>query len=119
MPGLAVKLALSGDLHNLAQDTHLRLARGARRAAERLLAVGKLKLRGDVRQAGLGDRLANAWRADIYPKSANARTHSPAVVFRVSDRAKTTREDSLGNVSKIASAAEIMQAHATGPTIAS
>jgi hypothetical protein len=117
--GLQVKIALAGDLHTLAHDTHLRLARGARRAAERLLSIGKLKLRGDVRQAGLGDRLANTWRANIYPQSANARTHAPSVVFRVNDRAKTQRADSLGNVSRIASAADIIEAHATGPTIVS
>jgi hypothetical protein len=72
-----------------------------------------------VRQAGLGDRLANVWRADIYPKSAGVRTHAPAVVFRVNDRAKTERTDSLGNSTKIASAAEIIEAHTTGPTIVS
>jgi hypothetical protein len=119
MAGLEVRLALTGNLHTLEQRVHLAIARGARTAAERMLARGKTRLLGDVRQAGLGDRLANVWRADIYPKSANARTHAPAVVFRVSDRAKTTREDSLGNTSKIASAAEIIKAHTEGPTITS
>jgi hypothetical protein len=121
MAGLPIrlKLAISGNLHTIERDTHLRVARGARQAAERLLAIGKLRLRQDVRQAGLGDRLPNVWRADIYPKSANARTHAPAVVFRVNDRAKTERTDSLGNSRKIASAAEIIEAHATGPTIVS
>jgi uncharacterized protein DUF6441 len=119
MAGLQVSLALQGNLHTLEERVHLALARGARTAAERMLARGKTRLRGDVRQAGLGDRLANVWRADIYPRSKNARTHAPAVVFRVSDRAKTTREDSLGNTSRIASAAEIIQAHTVGPTITS
>jgi hypothetical protein len=35
-----------------------------------------------VRQAGLGDRLANTWRVDVYPKSASQRTHAPAVYIR-------------------------------------
>jgi hypothetical protein len=116
---LQIRLAAAGNLHTLEQRVHLAIARGARTAAERMLARGKTRLRGDVRQAGLGDRLANVWRADIYPKSANARTHQPAVVFRVSDRAKTSREDSLGNVGKIASAADIIRAHTEGPTITS
>jgi hypothetical protein len=116
---IRLKLAISGNLHTLERDTHVRIATGARRAAERLLAIGKLRLRQDVRQAGLGDRFANVWRADIYPKSANARTHSPAVVFRVNDRAKTERADSLGNTSKIASAADIIEANTTGATLVS
>ncbi len=119
MNPLQVKLALTGDLKAYAHQTHLRIARGARTAAEKQLARGKLALRGDVRAAGLGDRLANTWRAEIYPKSASVRTHAPAVVFRVNDRAKTRREDSVGNVSTIASAADIIRAHTTGPTIRS
>lgn len=119
MPSLQLKLALTGDLHKFANDVHLGIARGVRNAAERQLGRGKLALRGDVISAGLGPRLANTWRGDIYPKSANARTHSPAVVFRVNDRAKTKREDSFGNTSTIASAADIIQAHTAGPTITS
>lgn len=75
---LQVKLALSGDLNGFARDVHLRIARGARNAAEKHAARAKLLLRQDTR-GPLGDRLANAWRADIYPKSASARTHAPAV----------------------------------------
>jgi hypothetical protein len=116
---LQLKLAFTGDLHTLEQRVHLAFARGAREAAERHLAAGKLKLRADVRGAGLGDRLANVWRAEIYPRSANVRTHNPAVVFRVNDRAKTKRSDSLGNVATIASAADIITAHTIGPTISS
>jgi hypothetical protein len=119
MNPLQVKLALKGDLTDFAHQTHLRIARGARNAAEKQLARGKVALRGDVRAAGLGDRLANTWRAEIYPKSASVRTHAPAVVFRVNDRAKTKREDSLGNVGTIGSAADIIRAHTFGPTIVS
>ncbi len=77
---LAIKLAVSGDLAAFARDTHLRLARGARLAAERFAARAKLAYRGAVRGAGLGDRLANTVRVNIYPQSASLRTHSPAVV---------------------------------------
>ncbi len=116
---MQIRLALTGDLAAFAHQTHLRIARGARNAVEKQAARGKLALRGDVRAAGLGDRLANTWRADIYPRSASARTHAPAVVFRVNDRAKTQRENSLGNASTIASAADIIRAHTAGPTIVS
>jgi len=77
---LQIKLAVTGDLASFARQTHLRFAGGARLAAERFAARAKLAYRGAVRGAGLGDRLANTVRVDIYPKSASVRTHSPAVV---------------------------------------
>jgi hypothetical protein len=119
LKSLQVKLALTGNLGGFANDVHLAIARGARNAAEKQLARGKLALRGDVRAAGLGDRLANTWRAEIYPRSASAHTHSPTVVFRANDGAATTRTNSLGNTSTIASAADIIKAHTFGPTIRS
>lgn len=93
-----VKLALQGDLKGYAEQTHLRIARGARIAAEKQAARAKLALRGDVRRAGLGDRLANTWRVNVFPKSASVHTHSPAVYVRNT-------------------APEIITAHAEGVTI--
>jgi hypothetical protein len=116
---LQVRLALQGDLGKFAHETHLRIAKGARTAADKLYVRGKIALRGDVIAAGLGQRLANTWRAEIYPKSAGQRTHAPAVVFRVNDRAKTKRTDSFGNEATIASAADIIQSHTIGATITS
>ena len=79
---LQVKLAISGNLAGFAEQTHLRIARGARVAAEKQATRAKLALRGDVRAAGLGDRLANTWRVNVFPKSASSRTHSPAVFVK-------------------------------------
>lgn len=76
---LAIKVEYRGDLKTFARDQHLRIASGARNAAERLAARAKLAYRGMVRSAGLGDRLANAIRVNIYPASASKRTHAPAV----------------------------------------
>lgn len=76
---LQVKLALTGNLTGFAEQTHLRIARGARNAVEKQAAIAKLRLRQDTRPA-LGDRVANAWRADIFPQSAAKHTHSPAVL---------------------------------------
>lgn len=73
-----VKIAFQGDLAGYAKQTHLRIAAGARRAVEIHAANAKLALRQDTRPA-LGERIANAWRADIYPRSAAAHTHAPAV----------------------------------------
>lgn len=79
---LQVKLAVSGNLADFAEQTHLRIARGARNAAEKQAARAKLALRNDVRAAGLGDRLANTWRVTVFPRSASSRTHSPAVFVK-------------------------------------
>lgn len=76
---LQVNLAWQGDLAGFARETHLKFARGARNAAEKQAARAKLAYRGAVRSAGLGDRLANTVRVDIYPKSASVHTHAPAV----------------------------------------
>ena len=76
---LQVKIAFQGNLARFSRETHLRLARGARIGAERFAAQAKLAYRGAVRNGGLGDRLANTVRVDIYPKSAAKRTHAPAV----------------------------------------
>lgn len=75
---MQIKLAFQGDLTGFAQQTHLRIAAGARIAAEKQAARSKLALRADART--LGERIANAWRADIYPKSASVHTHAPAVM---------------------------------------
>jgi hypothetical protein len=65
---LQVSLAFRGDLEGFADRTHAAIARGARNAVEKQAARAKLQLRQDTRSA-LGDRVANAWRANIYPKS--------------------------------------------------
>lgn len=77
---LQVKLALQGDLAGYARQVHLRVAAGARSAAEKMAARAILSLRDDVRQGGLGDKIANTWRQNVYPKSASQHTHSPAVL---------------------------------------
>jgi hypothetical protein len=46
---------------------------GARKFRERAVTA----LRDDVRRAGLGDRLANTWRAEVYPRDGASLT--PAV----------------------------------------
>lgn len=79
MSSLQVQLAWSGDLATFARQTHLKFARGARIAAETQAARAKLAYRGAVRQGGLGNRVANAVRVDIFPKSASVHTHAPAV----------------------------------------
>lgn len=79
MSSLRVAIKFDSNLDKYAHDVHLRIARGARTAAERQAARAKVLLRQDVVAGGLGEKVANAWRADIYPKSPAAHTHAPAV----------------------------------------
>lgn len=74
-----VGILFQGDLKKFAQETHLKIARGARNGAERQQARAKVAYRSAVRQAGLGDKVANAVRVDIFPASAAKRTHAPSV----------------------------------------
>jgi len=76
---LQIRIAMEGNLAGFARATPLKFARGARIGAERFAAQAKLGYRGAVRAGGLGDRVANAVRVDIFPKSAAVRTHAPAV----------------------------------------
>ena len=69
-----------GDLAKFADAAGLAIRMGAMRGAQRTRAAGKVQVRQDVRRAGLGDRLANTWRDQIYPSSGNPSWH-PAVLF--------------------------------------
>jgi len=68
-----------------ANAVHLAIAKGARTAAERQAARAKVLLRQDVIEGGLGDKIANAWRADIFPKSASS--HHPCACVQVYSKA--------------------------------
>ena len=65
---MRLQAALQGDLNALLQ--------AELRAAERAVTVGvrqvtdglKAELRGQITGAGLGTRLANTWRGEVYPK---------------------------------------------------
>jgi hypothetical protein len=70
-------LALTGNLREWSARGQRLIAEGATSAAERLAVIAKLTFRDDVRNGGLGDRLANTWQAIRYPKSGASA--SPAV----------------------------------------
>lgn len=77
---MQIGIRLESNLRQFAEATHLRIARGARTAAERIAVRSKILLRQDVLKGGLGQRVANSWRADIYPRSASTPTMAPAVI---------------------------------------
>lgn len=60
--------------------------RGATLAARRIAARAKLRLREDVRRAGLGDRVANTWQDKVYPGHLSLRpagfvwSKAPAII---------------------------------------
>lgn len=48
------------------------IASGATAAMRDTMPIAKQELRGQVTSAGLGNRLANTWRGDVYPKSGQS-----------------------------------------------
>lgn len=62
-----LKTEIRGNLRKQISDEGLRLARGATRAVQRVTTGGKNALRRQVIQAGLGGRVANAWRDQLFP----------------------------------------------------
>lgn len=76
---LRVGISVAHDLPKLVGQAGERIRRGAMRGAERFRARAKLDFRRDTRGA-LGDRAANTWRDDLYPKG-RAQSWHPAVVI--------------------------------------
>ncbi|BAE49183.1 DUF6441 family protein [Paramagnetospirillum magneticum] len=64
--------AISGDLRKIMAE-EIKAAEDAVTAAMRQAADGlKADLRRQVTEAGMGQRLANTWRAELYPKGRNS-----------------------------------------------
>lgn len=64
--------ALMGDLEGFQQGVRDAVSAAGRETMEAMADQGLGRLRASVREAGLGERLANAWRAEVYPKRGNA-----------------------------------------------
>lgn len=95
---MRIGAALRGDLKKIMEqelaDVRGAVTKGVREASEGL----KNQLRQQVISAGLGQRLANAWRASVYPKGRQSRGAAGLVYTR---------------------APEVMGAHDRGVTIRS
>lgn len=72
-----IELALKGDLEAWAARTKVQLLTGIRDAAYEEGRADLEWLRAEVKQAGLGEGLANAWRMDFKP--AKGLSYAPAV----------------------------------------
>lgn len=95
-----IRLALSTDLEKEFRAEALRGERAATGAVRRAGNGLKDELRRQTRQAGLGNKLAAAWRADIYPrtgeslKAASAVYSKAPVLARVFSEGATIRSKS-------------------------
>lgn len=77
---LQLKLAIQG---NLAEEMKKELAAGERAAMGAVKTVGtraKLRLRDQVTEAGMGQKLANTWRDAVYP-TRGASLNAATLVF--------------------------------------
>lgn len=72
-----IVLKTEANLTRFADERGAAIRRGAMRGATRFAARAKLEFRRPTRSA-LGDRAANTWRADVYPKG-RAQSWHPAV----------------------------------------
>lgn len=77
---LQVKLAFEGNLQGFGDNVHKALAIGVGIAAQRMAQRAVLALREDTRAGGLGDRVAKAWRANVYPVAKPTRTLNPSAL---------------------------------------
>lgn len=65
---MRIKAALSGDLARMMREETVGLATRASLAVGGTMERLQVELRRQVTSSGLGRRLANAWRAELYPK---------------------------------------------------
>lgn len=76
---LRLEAALSGNLDAFEEGVRTAWMEAARASVETLRERGLDRLRGSMVEAGLGERLPNTWRAEIYPRRGLA--EDPAVLF--------------------------------------
>jgi hypothetical protein len=78
---LQTKIAFEGDLKGFADRVNKDISQGARAAVERMAQRTKFAFRNDIRQAGLGERLANTWQSKTYPAPGKQTLHPASWVY--------------------------------------
>ena len=69
---MCLKAAVEGSLVEYMEREYQNCARAVTKGVS-LAANGlKIAMRTQVKSAGLGSRLANTWRGDVYPKAKNS-----------------------------------------------
>jgi hypothetical protein len=66
-----IKLAITGSLAKFTKEVNDKLAAVAKSAVEGYARRVQLQLREDVRQGGLGEGVANAWRLNLYDTNSD------------------------------------------------
>lgn len=69
---MRMKAALEGNLEEYLEKEYQDCAKAVTTGIKTATTGLKQSLRSQVKNAGLGSRLANTWRGDIYPKSKNS-----------------------------------------------
>lgn len=77
-----VELWITGNYDEVVAERLAAVARGATKAARKILKRGKDRLRADTRRGFAdGARLANTWRGTVYPNVPGVYSTQPAVVL--------------------------------------
>lgn len=80
--GLELRLAIKGNLRGYLDDRAAAIETGAMAGAREAAIELKTRLRTDVIGAGLGQRIANAWRDKVYPTRGKSMTPTALVFSR-------------------------------------
>lgn len=97
---MRLELAIQGKLGEHMRAETAAGARAVSQAMRTTAGVAKTKLRAQIRSAGMGSRLANTWRAEVYPSqrpslNAAALIYSRApVIIEAFDKGVTIRSRS-------------------------
>lgn len=81
MPDLRLEMALKGDVEQWAARCEQAALTGLKYATSVAAGEGQELLREDVRNAGLGDGIANAWRLELYPRGRQLSWSPSAFIF--------------------------------------
>lgn len=78
---IALKADVKGNFGSVIDREGVLLARGATSAIRIVTRGGRNTLRAQVRQAGLGGRVANAWREKVYPGAGKVSLGAAGLVY--------------------------------------
>ncbi|HRF08496.1 MAG TPA: DUF6441 family protein [Xanthobacteraceae bacterium] len=93
-------LAVTGNLKADNEKTKAAFLRGNKAAVLRVGETGKLRLREDVVRGGLGQRLANTWRYETYPRGAKLAYNPATLLFSSAPKIVDAHADNTVIVAK-------------------
>lgn len=93
---MRMKAALEGSLEEYLEKEYQNCAKAVTYGVKTATNGLKQSLRAQVKNAGLGGRLANTWRGDVYPKSKNS-VSAAGVVYTKAEKILEGFEYSSGH----------------------